>query len=71
MFETPAPRYAWGEAVSAREDLFNDGSFPQQPELEAPLLGEHNRRILATYLGYTDDQIAQLESAGVLHSAQY
>ena len=26
-----APRYAWGQRVQAAADLFNDGSYPEQP----------------------------------------
>ncbi|MFC0239207.1 nitrogen fixation protein NifZ [Rhodopseudomonas telluris] len=26
------PKYQWGQRVSAQIDLFNDGSFPDQPE---------------------------------------
>ncbi|MGA2412507.1 MAG: CoA transferase, partial [Candidatus Binataceae bacterium] len=43
--------------------------FPDELELEAPLLGEHNRRILTDYLGYDVKRIAGLELGGVLHSA--
>jgi crotonobetainyl-CoA:carnitine CoA-transferase CaiB-like acyl-CoA transferase len=50
---------------------FRFSGFPQQPELEAPFLGEHNHRILATHLGYAADQIARLEAEGILHSAAY
>ena len=45
--------------------------FPEELDLEAPFLGEHNRRILTEYLHYSDDQITRLESDGVLHSAQH
>jgi crotonobetainyl-CoA:carnitine CoA-transferase CaiB-like acyl-CoA transferase len=45
--------------------------FPESLELEAPFLGEHNGRILSTWLGYSATQIAKLESEGVLHSAPY
>jgi crotonobetainyl-CoA:carnitine CoA-transferase CaiB-like acyl-CoA transferase len=45
--------------------------FPEELPLEAPLLGEHNRRILKDYLGLSGDRIEQLERAGVLHSAPY
>jgi crotonobetainyl-CoA:carnitine CoA-transferase CaiB-like acyl-CoA transferase len=45
--------------------------FPDSLELEAPFLGEHNRRVLSTYLGYGNEQIAKLEGEGVLHSADY
>ena len=43
--------------------------FPDDLELEAPFLGEHNRRILTDYLGYEPGRIATLERAGVLQSA--
>ena len=43
-------------------------SFPGRLELDAPLLGEHNGRILASYLGYAPERTRQLESEGVLHS---
>jgi crotonobetainyl-CoA:carnitine CoA-transferase CaiB-like acyl-CoA transferase len=45
--------------------------FPDELDLEAPFLGEHNRRILTTHLGYAEERIAQLERDGVLHSARY
>jgi crotonobetainyl-CoA:carnitine CoA-transferase CaiB-like acyl-CoA transferase len=50
---------------------FRFSAFPESLDLEAPFLGEHNGRILSTWLGYTNDQIARLESEGVLHSAQH
>ncbi|RJF69465.1 nitrogen fixation protein NifZ [Rhodopseudomonas palustris] len=28
----PEPKYQWGQRVSAQIDLFNDGSFPDQPD---------------------------------------
>jgi nitrogen fixation protein NifZ len=31
MMETNEPRYEWGQRVQAAGDLFNDGSYPQQP----------------------------------------
>jgi CoA:oxalate CoA-transferase len=43
-------------------------SFPGRLELDAPLLGEHNGRILASYLGYAPERVRQLESEAVLHS---
>jgi CoA:oxalate CoA-transferase len=43
-------------------------AFPERLELEAPLLGEHNAKILSTYLDYTPDQIGRLEREGVLCS---
>ncbi len=46
-------------------------SFPEPLELEAPFLGEHNRRILSDYLGFSDERITQLERDQVLCSAPY
>jgi nitrogen fixation protein NifZ len=31
MKAATAPRYEWGQRVQAVADLFNDGSFPEQP----------------------------------------
>lgn len=46
-------------------------AFPDQPELEAPFLGEHNRHVLSSFLGYSDERIADLERRGVLCGADY
>ena len=43
-------------------------SFPERLDLEAPFLGEHNARVLSSYLGYSPAQIASLERDGVLRS---
>jgi crotonobetainyl-CoA:carnitine CoA-transferase CaiB-like acyl-CoA transferase len=43
--------------------------FPDSLELEAPFLGEHNRRILTDYLSYDAKRVADLERTGVLQSA--
>jgi crotonobetainyl-CoA:carnitine CoA-transferase CaiB-like acyl-CoA transferase len=43
-------------------------AFPERLELEAPFLGEHNGKILSTYLSYTPEQISRLEREGVLQS---
>lgn len=37
------------------------------PRAPAPLLGQHNREILATLLGYSEDSIGSLEEEGVLY----
>jgi CoA:oxalate CoA-transferase len=39
---------------------------PELPELTAPLLGEHNQRVLDEVLGYSADKIAALAMNGVL-----
>ena len=42
--------------------------FPSPLELQAPLLGEHNAKILTEWLGYSPDQIQALERRGILRS---
>ncbi len=42
--------------------------FPAPLELQAPLLGEHNAEILTEWLGYSPDQIQELERRGILRS---
>ena len=42
--------------------------FPTPLELQAPLLGEHNAEILTEWLGYSPDQIQDLERRGILRS---
>ncbi|MCE2487622.1 MAG: CoA transferase [Desulfurellaceae bacterium] len=42
--------------------------FPAPLELQAPLLGEHNTQILTEWLGYSPDQIQDLEHRGILRS---
>ena len=46
-------------------------AFPEPLELDAPFLGEHNRQILSSYLGFSDERITQLERQRVLCSAQH
>jgi crotonobetainyl-CoA:carnitine CoA-transferase CaiB-like acyl-CoA transferase len=42
--------------------------FPAPLELQAPLLGEHNAEILTEWLGYSPDQVQDLERKGILRS---
>lgn len=42
-------------------------AFPDLPDIQAPLLGEHNATVLSEYLGYTVGQIAELRTQGVLY----
>ncbi len=46
-------------------------AFPEEMQLEAPFLGEHNAEVLRDSLGYSEAQIKELEAAGVLHKAPY
>jgi crotonobetainyl-CoA:carnitine CoA-transferase CaiB-like acyl-CoA transferase len=44
--------------------------FPTPLNLEAPFLGEHNAEILGHYLGYTSEQVEDLDRRGVLHHSE-
>jgi crotonobetainyl-CoA:carnitine CoA-transferase CaiB-like acyl-CoA transferase len=46
-------------------------AFPGELDLQAPLLGEHNRHILSAILGYSGERIDALEREGVLYGAGY
>jgi CoA:oxalate CoA-transferase len=46
-------------------------AYPDTLTLEAPFLGEHNRKILSGYLGLSDARIAQLEEEHVISSANH
>ena len=45
--------------------------FPQTLDLEASFLGEHNQEILQQYLGYSEEQVRELESQGVLQHEDF
>ncbi len=45
--------------------------FPEELEFDAPMLGQHNAAVLERYLGLSAISVAELESAGVLHSAPH
>ena len=42
--------------------------FPQRLELQAPMLGEHNRQVLGEWLGYDAGRVGELEGRGILRS---
>lgn len=46
-------------------------AHPELPELQAPLLGEHNGELLTALLGYEADRVAALEQEGVLVAAAH
>ena len=57
----------FGELRIPRTPLrFSD--FPEPPELVAGTLGQHNHEILNERLGYTEQQITDLETAGIIVS---
>ena len=42
--------------------------FPDLPDIQAPTLGQHGEEVLREHLGYTDIQLAELRSQGILVS---
>ena len=42
--------------------------FPETLDLQAPTLGEHNAEILTEWLGYSTDQVEELEQKKILRS---
>ena len=42
--------------------------FPGTLDLQAPLLGEHNEEVLTEWLGYSTDEVRELEQKGILRS---
>jgi len=45
---------------------FKYSAFPALPDIQAPLLGEHNAEVLTAQLGYTAEQVVALHARGVL-----
>jgi crotonobetainyl-CoA:carnitine CoA-transferase CaiB-like acyl-CoA transferase len=43
-------------------------AYPDLPELQAPLLGQHGVQVLKEYLNYSDTDIARLQQSGALYS---
>jgi CoA:oxalate CoA-transferase len=42
-------------------------AYPDLPELQAPLLGQHGAQVLKEYLHYSDAEIARLQQHGTLY----
>jgi CoA:oxalate CoA-transferase len=42
-------------------------AYPDLPELQAPLLGQHGVQVLREYLNYSDAEIARLQQSGTLY----
>jgi crotonobetainyl-CoA:carnitine CoA-transferase CaiB-like acyl-CoA transferase len=45
---------------------FKYSAFPELPDIQAPLLGEHNAEVLKEQLGYTAEQVAELQEKGIV-----
>jgi crotonobetainyl-CoA:carnitine CoA-transferase CaiB-like acyl-CoA transferase len=45
-------------------------AFPEEVQLPAPTLGQHNAEVLCDYLGYSPQQIQRLEAEGILHQGE-
>jgi formyl-CoA transferase len=45
---------------------FRFSTVPPPDKLTAPDLGEHNSAVLCRYLGYNEERVGQLTTAGVL-----
>ena len=45
-------------------------AFPEEVQLPAPTLGQHNAEVLCDYLGYSPQQIERLEAEGILHQGE-
>jgi crotonobetainyl-CoA:carnitine CoA-transferase CaiB-like acyl-CoA transferase len=43
-------------------------AFPTPLQVQAPLLGEHNREILQEHLGYSEHRVKELEAEGIVIS---
>ena len=41
-------------------------AFPEELQLPAPTLGQHNAEVLRDYLGYSAQRIERLEAEGIL-----
>jgi crotonobetainyl-CoA:carnitine CoA-transferase CaiB-like acyl-CoA transferase len=42
-------------------------AYPDLPDLQAPLLGQHGVQVLQEYLNYSDTEIARLQQSGTLY----
>ena len=49
---------------------FKYSAFPDELDLRAPLLGQHNDEVLSQYLGRSADTISTLHDQGVLYKGE-
>jgi len=52
--------------IAIPKSPFRMSETPVMIRNRAPLLGEHNEKILGKYLGYSAEKVAELTKAGVL-----
>ena len=45
---------------------FKYSEFPDLPDIQAPLLGEHNAEVLGQHLGYSEARVNALRAKGIL-----
>jgi len=45
---------------------FKYSAFPELPDIQAPLLGQHNAEVLREQLSYSAEQVAELQERGIL-----
>jgi CoA:oxalate CoA-transferase len=45
-------------------------AFPEELQLPAPTLGQHNAEVLRDYLGYSAERIEKLEAEGILYRGE-
>jgi len=43
-------------------------AYPNLPDIQAPLLGQHGAQVLKEVLGYSDTQVARLQENGILYN---
>ena len=49
---------------------FKFSAFPEELDLRAPVLGQHNEEVLGTFLGRSQESLASLYSQGVLYKGE-
>jgi crotonobetainyl-CoA:carnitine CoA-transferase CaiB-like acyl-CoA transferase len=48
---------------------FKFSGFPELPDIQAPMLGQHGSELLRDHLGLTEQEVGKLKASGVLVSA--
>jgi crotonobetainyl-CoA:carnitine CoA-transferase CaiB-like acyl-CoA transferase len=63
--EIEDPQYG---RVKIPNSAFRFSETASGPKGHIPRLGEHNREVLNSLMGYSDNEISQLQSEGVIYS---